>query len=470
MTNKRLRTALLLSLGLGAAGGCSQPLDLCGDQGGACLTVEVTADEMSSAPGSIDLLRALYTVSSAATQERQFAGPAGGAALPLGFELALPMGGNINVDVIAESALRPVLHGSAQATLGPTDHQMVTIPLTADLTNLPYAGPQPRHHAAIAYFPPRQSYVLFGGTAGDGTLLGDTWELDASGKTWTQVIPSGATPTPRNSTLTYDPAASLLVMAGGTGTGGAPTPDMWTYDQTGTWSMQVKNGGGGNRTGAGQTVTDVGIAIVAGGQNAGVLSQDILTSDSAKSRAFPDFTLRTGMLPKIKSPRLFFLSSTQGVYVVGADEATAPAGGITLWQISGALAAPLQPLTVTAVAGSELNAPSRRTDYSLAVDSTAGLLYLFGGISVVGGQYLQDAYVFNLTTRKWAAITPTTQTVPLPRAGAQLVVVSPTLYLFGGLAGPAAATPIALDSWTLTPGPPDSSMMPMATGTYNRHL
>jgi hypothetical protein len=473
MNTMRLCTAVLMCLGVLEAAGCSSPLDLCADQSGACLTVEVTSDSMVSA----DLLRALYTVSPGAVQERQFAGQAGAAALPLGFELVLPMAGMVNVDVIAESALQPVLHGSAQTTLAPSEHQLLTVPLTADLSNLPYVGPPPRHHAGIVFAPAgpaSQSIIMFGGTRADGTVLDDTWALDATGTTWTQTSAGKTSPASRNCTLAYDQTMQRVVVAGGSTATGSAVQDMWTYDlTTATWTLQPNNFGGGNRIYAGMTVTDAGTAIIAGGQDpTGVILQDILTSTSPGKPGtfFPDFMPHTGsqLLPKVKAPKLVYVTATSGLYVIGADEATLPTtGGITLWEITGAVAVTSSPLSVVPVAGSEVNSPSRRSDYSVAVDSAAGLIYLFGGISTQGGQYLRDAYVYDVSLRQWAMISPSTPAAPLPRAGAQLVLLPSGLQLFGGLAAPASPTTIALDSWKLVPS---AFATPTVSGVYTRHL
>ena len=442
---------------------CAKPLDLCADQAGACLTVQVTTES----EGPVDLLRALYKVDTAEAKERHFAGEPGGAVLPLGFQLALPSGGAVNLDIIAEQSLRPTLYGSAQVTLADGEHQQVTVPLTAAGSNLPYVGPPPRHHAGMVYFPPSQSIVLFGGVGSDGTLLGDTWELGLASGTWT--ARSAATPGPaaRQATLAYDPMRKLVIVAGGAGIGGQAVQDLWSYDSAGTWTQEVGNRGGGPRTGAGLTVSDNGIAVVYGGVDAaGGLLNDIVTYDPANRTANPDFVPHGGVvkMAPIKSPKLVSVSApAPAVYLLGADTEASPGTGIGIWQVSGALAVSGSIVLLNPIATGDLNAPSRRTDFSVVADSPSGLIYLFGGTADPSGAYLQDAYVFSLSSKQWARVTATVN--PTARTGAQLALLPPAALIFGGLAAPGSPTPLALDSFALTLDP---FAAPTVSGAFAR--
>ena len=458
MNGKRLTAAGFACLGTLLQASCSQPLDLCADAAGPCLTVQVSADTTDP----VDLLRALYTVGPDGQKETQFKSPAGGSPLPAGFALALTSSGAVSLDIIAERSLRPTLHGSAQLTLGANEHQQVSVTLTPDLSNLPYFGPPPRHHAGMVYFPPRKAVVLYGGISSDGNFLEDTWELNVDSNTWSQHRGKDPGPSARAANLAYDLMQQRLVVAGGADAKGAAGPDLWYYDAQGSWTQALSNSGGGSRVGAGLAVTDAGVMIVAGGVDptGPVILQDVQTYDPNNLKSGPDFVARLTLpaLPQIKTPKLLSISTPaagNAVYLLGADESTASNLGI--WQIKGLFSAPTASLSVTPVAADDPAAPSRRTDFAVVADSAAGLIYLSGGAAPTG-EPLQDAYVFNLNTLQWTQVSA--PVLPTARAGAQLALLPTAVLLFGGKALAGSAAPIALDTWTLTTGPFATPQLP----------
>lgn len=428
---------------------CAKPLDLCTEEGGACLTVQVSADDPSGP--LIDRLRAIYTLDAAEQKERQFAGPAeapGGSMLPLAFALTLPRGGAVHLDVIAEQRLLPALRGAADATLSDGEHQQVSVTLSPDLNALPYFGPAPRHHAGMVYFPPRQSVVLFGGIGSGGEQLSDTWELDPASGAWT--ARPGAGPAGRQATLAYDPTQKRVVLTGGADAKGQLIGDLWFYDSSGVWTQEVGNRGGGNRVGAGMTVTDTGVTVLYGGtDSAGTVLQDLLTLD-AVTKPGTDFSPRPVTALRVRSPRLVSTTvpAAGSVFLLGAD-LNNPSSGISVWQLNGNFAASGTAITATPAATDSASVPPRRSDFTVAADSAAGLIYLFGGTSDSTTQYLQDAYVFSATARQWTRLTTTAMPAPLARTGAQLAWLPSGVLLKGGLAAPPGP-PIALDSWDLT--------------------
>lgn len=91
----------------------------------------------------------------------------------------------------------------------------------------------PARAAAVFSYDPTDGYaVLFGGSGACGTYCGDTWSYDARG--WADL--TGSLPTApgarTNSTLSYDPTRSVLLLYGGWN--GASMSDTWTFTN-GTW-------------------------------------------------------------------------------------------------------------------------------------------------------------------------------------------------------------------------------------------
>jgi N-acetylneuraminic acid mutarotase len=111
-------------------------------------------------------------------------------------------------------------------------------PATATWTLLmavdsPAARPAAREFYSMAYDPGAQRTVLFGGCGVDP--LGDTWSYDSATNTWTDLAPSGETPSPRTySPLVFVASTGVFVMFGGSEAVAASSPvgDTWSYDPT----------------------------------------------------------------------------------------------------------------------------------------------------------------------------------------------------------------------------------------------
>ena len=89
----------------------------------------------------------------------------------------------------------------------------------------------------------RERFVTFGGSAGRGSTLGDTWEL--AGTTWSKF--AGVSPPGRQGhVMVYDAKRNRTVVFGGMGVGapGQPPPqlgDTWEFDGT-SWSQKQVTG------------------------------------------------------------------------------------------------------------------------------------------------------------------------------------------------------------------------------------
>ena len=95
----------------------------------------------------------------------------------------------------------------------------------------PMKPPAARAEAAMAYDDASSKLILFGGDAGNATLLSDTWAYDGRANTWTRLRTAGA-PSPRGRiSMFYDPASRRLIVTGGKGKDEAvPTlSDSWAF-------------------------------------------------------------------------------------------------------------------------------------------------------------------------------------------------------------------------------------------------
>jgi N-acetylneuraminic acid mutarotase len=97
--------------------------------------------------------------------------------------------------------------------------------------NLRPAGraPAARDSQAVAYDPDSKSAILFGGWSTTKEFA-DTWAYDPVLNTWSELVPSGESPTARAShQMVYDPTVEKTVLFGG-GRSTAVFNDTWSYD------------------------------------------------------------------------------------------------------------------------------------------------------------------------------------------------------------------------------------------------
>jgi N-acetylneuraminic acid mutarotase len=99
-------------------------------------------------------------------------------------------------------------------------------------------------HEAI-YDTNNQKMILFGGcSSGFGPCpQGDLWSYDAAAKTWTELKPRGAAPSPRsNPALVFDPAGTLWLFGGRLEKGF--NDELWSFDpRSNTWTQHSISGG-----------------------------------------------------------------------------------------------------------------------------------------------------------------------------------------------------------------------------------
>jgi hypothetical protein len=124
--------------------------------------------------------------------------------------------------------------------------------LISNTSCTPSTCPSPRAGAMIAYYPPDNSLILFGGYIDVFfppfyimVAYADTWEF--SGGVWTNITASaGAPPSPRfEGAMTYDPSDNEIVLFGGSNANGSSLGDTWTFS-AGSWKNVTSSEGGVN--------------------------------------------------------------------------------------------------------------------------------------------------------------------------------------------------------------------------------
>ena len=89
-------------------------------------------------------------------------------------------------------------------------------------------NPDPRFNSMLVYIPERQQLFMFGGWSKDDRIA-DTWILDLSTSTWTQLHPE-TQPSPRSdASIEYDPVNDVIVLYSGYLLNDTHLQDTWIY-------------------------------------------------------------------------------------------------------------------------------------------------------------------------------------------------------------------------------------------------
>ncbi|MFH1809969.1 MAG: kelch repeat-containing protein [Pseudomonadota bacterium] len=101
--------------------------------------------------------------------------------------------------------------------------------------------PTARLGHVMAYDPARDRVLLFGGGPDTASIwVPQTWEWNSGNGTWTQLSPPSSPPGRSGASLVYDPLRQRLLLAYGVGSFGSPWQDTWEWDGTaGTWSERI---------------------------------------------------------------------------------------------------------------------------------------------------------------------------------------------------------------------------------------
>ena len=288
------------------------------------------------------------------------------------------------------------------------------------------AGPVARSAHAIAFDGARGRLVLFGGAAEGGALLGDTWEWDGaawtdvtpappaaspdarrshamafdatigrvvlfggetaagrSGDTWLwngtewERVPALAAPSARRGHATvYDPIRRVIVLAGGSSDSGF-SADTWEWTGASReWTLACEGCVGIENPGAYYDATVDRVALVAGRNPSGSLSEDVRLFDGAA------WTTCTKLVPAREGAIAAF-DRARGVAVIHGGESEADT------HVTARTAcAPWDELESDGCAG-----PPARAGHAIAFDSRRNEIVLFGGASAVSGGAFGDTWV-----------------------------------------------------------------------------
>jgi hypothetical protein len=244
----------------------------------------------------------------------------------------------------------------------------------------------------LAYDAAIKSMVLFGGGANNlATLYNDTWTFTPA-LGWSQLSPA-TSPSPRTGAgFAYDPTTETAVLFGGND-GSALLNDTWTWDGV-TWTRQFPPVSPAPRSfNTTQMVFDAatGTTLLFGGYGNGTFFGDTWAWDGKAKLWIERFPATS---PSSRGTTLAYDSVTKQVVIFGGEDG-GPSFFNDTWTWNGTTWTQLFPAA----------SPSPRTNLAMTYDASIGEVVLFGGYNYVGGQALDDTWIWNGTT--WSQIQTT---------------------------------------------------------------
>jgi hypothetical protein len=249
--------------------------------------------------------------------------------------------------------------------------------------------PPPRRNPALAYNPTTQKMYMFGGRTAY-TFYNDIWELDLApgSEHWTQLTPSGTSPSPRTEiTGIYDPIANRLIFFGGDQPSGVRTNETWELDlSTMVWTQLTPSG-------------------------------SLPLARSAYAAVYDHMQHRIIVSSGCASPIMSDVWALDLTY------------GNENWQ-------QLYPTGPT---------PQGRGQPFCAFDEIQNAMIVGFGYDYPGGiELLSDVWALNLTTITWQLVVPSGTVTPRRGSCGSYSPQTGLVYIFGGDAGAARATTFAL--------------------------
>ncbi len=277
-------------------------------------------------------------------------------------------------------------------TGGPTQETWEWSPATGKWTNRTGTGlaPQARSGATMVYDSARAKLVLFGGRAGSNYDYEDTWEWDPATGVWTDMTSAGNHPAARaQQGMVYEKSTGKILLFGGgrsdqssyDGTGmTASLGDTWELDPTTyTWTQLAPAASPSARHDLGLVWDSIhNVAVLFGGlqmdsSGAGVPKHDTWQWDPATGT----WTERTaaGSKPSERYAHAMAFDGSRGkVVVFGGSNMTTGGSLNDLWDWDTTTGAWTQRLT-----GAEANLPSPRMYASMVSDDARARLEVIDG-------------------------------------------------------------------------------------------
>lgn len=301
---------------------------------------------------------------------------------------------------------------------------------TAAWTQLSPTGgpPSPRQFPAVAYDPPRDRMVVFGGNGDEGTVLDPLWSLSlGSTPAWTDL--GGRRPPNRwDAATAFDPTRQIMWIQGGQGwveSGPLVHTDLWSLPTGSTtgWSQPLTTGTQLKRYGHSAVYDALRDRLVFFGGNdstsnlndtwALTLSGTPAWSQLSPSGTLPAARLYHSAVYDAVNDRMVIFGGNTGMGTLNDSWALSFAGG-PVWTELSPTGTP----------------PPSLWAQSAALDADANRLIIFGGQTF--GELSNGVYALSLTgSPAWVELLPA-GIPPAPRQWASMVSLGTRMLVFGG--------------------------------------
>lgn len=278
----------------------------------------------------------------------------------------------------------------------------------------------------------------------------ETWVYGSASGNWTEVHPIASPPTRVYSALVYDDALKAVVLFGGIGPTGAFLNDTWTFDGS-TWTNATPSGPSPSGRADAQFAMDdaLGVAILFGGY--GTTSTRILGNLSDTWGFSGTWTVETSALaPPVGGATAYDAALGLVVHYGGSPAPNTCSNATFTFGSAG----------WTNVTGLVRGDPGRLSLASVAYDSDAGRLILFGGACPAAPKGAVTTAVnatWSFDGTAWTALAASR--APSPRFGAALAYIPPwnATLLFGGTTpsnggGSGGASSLDVDTYLFANG------------------
>jgi N-acetylneuraminic acid mutarotase len=297
----------------------------------------------------------------------------------------------------------------------------------AQWTPVPTPGPHPsaRLEHTTVYDPVRHRMLLFGGKD-PYRFFNDVWAFDLATDTWSEIVVSGPTPTPRETRAIYDPVRDRVVIFGGFGTTTGHLNQTWALELSGVPSWhQLFTSGPTPEARRGQAVVydaDLDRMILIGGYNNYAFFADVWALDLASATWSP--LPQDGEIPSGRFGHTATLDPVRREIVLF--------GGWNGVFLNDTHVFELASQTWSPIANSA-PIPDPRDFHTMIFDPNRDRMVL--AIGNVHTRVYDDAWAFDLSTRAWSQFAPPpVATLPAARLGhaAAYDPIGDRLVVFGG--------------------------------------